>query len=127
MKVHQAGKGNLAANLLRALLTWTLNMGRRLLILGHYLLACWQQYRLKRAWRRLGQLVHTALAEGEVNPLLTEPVKDALQRANNLKELKERHNKVISDLREKIRLSRVPESAAPTEEQASEEPGQARD
>ncbi len=129
MSAQYAEKGrHMAANILRFTKTLAANTVRRLIILVHYTVACWQQQRLRRAWRRLGQLVHTALEEGEVNPMLTEPVKDAVQQARKLKGLKDRQYEAISALREKIRQSRVPESPAPAEEPAGgETPGKTGD
>lgn len=125
MSAHEPQKrGNLATNILRVVSTLAINTLRRLLILVHYAFACWQQQRLRRAWRRLGQLVHSALEEGEVNPMLTEPVKDALQQARKLKALKDRQYEAISAIREKIRQSRAAEAPAPAPEPAGEEPSE---
>jgi hypothetical protein len=82
---------------------FTLNILRRALILGRYTLICWQQQRLRRAQRRLGNAVLNALAQGEVNPMLTEPVKDALEKAKTVKAGKEKHYQAIEGIREKIR------------------------
>ncbi len=108
--------GNFLKAVLRFITTLALNTLRRLIILGRYTLICWQQQRLRRAWRRLGQRVHAALAEGEVNPMLAEPVKDALKKAQGLKAMKDRQYQAIVGLREKIRAVRTPEVSAPKEE-----------
>lgn len=122
MSAHEPQKtGSPAANVLRFVSTLAANTLRRLLILGHYMVACWQQQRLRRAWRRLGQLVHSTLEEGEVNPMLTEPVKDALQQVRKLKALKDRQYEAISEIRVRIRQSRTPEPPAPSPEPAGGE------
>jgi hypothetical protein len=41
----------------RFLRIFTLNMVRRTVILGRYTLICWQQQRLRRAWRLLGKRI----------------------------------------------------------------------
>jgi hypothetical protein len=113
--------GSLVAAVFRFIYAFTLNTLRRLVVLGRYSLVCWQQQRLRKAWRRLGQRVHLALEGGEVNPMLTEPVKDAVEKARKLKAVKDRQYVAIQALRDKIRLSRTPESAAPPPEAAGEE------
>jgi hypothetical protein len=120
--------GGIAAAMLGFLLVFAMNTLRRLIILSRYTLICWQHWRLKRAWRRLGRRVDDALEEGEVNPLLTEPVKDALEKIQRLKALKAHQYEAIAAIREKIRRSRRPESEAPPEEtvdpeEAPGEPG----
>jgi len=73
-------------------------------------LICWQQQKLRRACRRLGAQVLAALETGEVNPLLTEEVKDSLEAARSLTEGKNRHYQAIAALREKMRSSCAGES-----------------
>lgn len=82
---------------------FALNTMRRALILGRYTLICARQQRLRRAWRRLGEAVLKGLEQGEVNPMLTEPVKDALAKAKALKAGKDKHYQAIAALKEKIR------------------------
>jgi hypothetical protein len=113
--------GSPVATVFRFLARFTLNTMRRLAILGHYLLICWQQQRLRRAWRRLGQRVHLALEDGEVNPMLTEPVKDAVERANKLKRLKDRQYEAIRAIRARISQAPAPETEARPEEGPGEE------
>jgi hypothetical protein len=115
--------GSIATAVLGFLFIFAMNILRRLLILSRYSLICWQHWRLKRAWRRLGRRVDDALEEGEVNPLLTEPVKDALERVQRLKALKGQQYEAIAASREKIRRSRRPESEAPPEETVDPEEG----
>ncbi len=95
-----------------------LNTWRRLLILGRLAAGFWQQRRLNRAWRRLGKEVHLALEAGEVNPLLTEPVRDAVLKARDVRAAKERQVQAMQALREKIRASRAAEAPS-----AEPEPG----
>ncbi|MCL6621990.1 MAG: hypothetical protein K6T55_07790 [Syntrophobacterales bacterium] len=83
-----------------------LNSGRRGLILVRWLGVLWQQRRLNRAWRRLGKEVHLALEAGEINPMLTEPVRDAVLRSRDLKAAQDRQRQAIAALRAKIRESR---------------------
>jgi len=84
---------------------FTLNSLRRALILGRYTLICGRQQRLRGALRRLGGAVLQALEQGEVNPMLTEEVKDALAKAKAIKAGKDKHYQAISSLREKIRAA----------------------
>jgi len=100
-KAKEIGVG--AVSLLRR---WTMNAGRRLLIVLRWVAALWQQRRLNRAWRRLGREVHLALDAGEINPMLTETVRDAVLRARDLKAAKDRHLEIIAALRAKIRESK---------------------
>jgi hypothetical protein len=81
------------------------NTFRRVLILGRYALICGRQQRLRRAQRRLGGAVLQALEQGEVNPMLTEAVKDALEKAKVIKAGKDKHYQAIDALREKIRAA----------------------
>ena len=119
MSARYAEKGgNIATAVLRFLTSFTMNTLRRLIILGRYTLICWKQQRLRRGWRRLGQRVHAALEQGEVNPMLTEPVKDAVQKVRKVKALKDRQYEAIAALRAKIRGVKAPEPAAPAEEPA---------
>jgi hypothetical protein len=78
---------------------------RRGLILGRYALICGQQQRLRRAQRRLGGAVLQALEQGEVNPMLTDAVKDALEKAKAIKAKKDQQYQAIEGIREKIRAA----------------------
>ncbi len=111
---------------------YTLNTLRRGLILGRYSLICWQQQKLRCALQKLGAETLKALDAGEVNPLLTEAVKDALERARAIKAVKDRHYQAVDALREKIATAcacEFPAAAAapppepPPEEPRSEDPG----
>jgi len=100
---------NKAAGILKTVCSYTqlfaVNAVRRSLILGRYTLACWQQQRLRCAQRGLGRAVLQALEQGEINPMLAEGVKDALEKAKAVKAGKEEHYQAIQAIREKIRTS----------------------
>lgn len=108
--------GRVLSTVLHFLKIFTLNSWRRLLILSRYTVICFHQQRLRRAWRVLGKQIHLAVAGGEVNPMLTEEVKDDLARAQAIQTLKDGHYQAIAALREKIRASRVGEAPPPAEE-----------
>ncbi len=118
MKLSSLGQG--LGGIVRFLKIFLFNTLRRILILGRYTLICWQQQRLRRAFRLLGARVVAALEEGEVNPMLTEPVKDALARAKAIQTVKDQHYQAIEAVREKIRLSRL--QAPPPPEEPPESP-----
>ena len=105
---------------LRWLYIFTLNLWRRLCILGRYTIICFHQQRLRRAWRLLGRQIHQTAAAGEVNPMLTEEVQGRLARAEVIKDVKDRHYQAIAALRQKIRASRSGEALPP--EDAGEAP-----
>jgi hypothetical protein len=86
---------------------FAVNTMRRALILGRYTLVCWQQQRLRRAQRRLGKAVLAALEQGEVNPMLTEGVKDALEKAKAIQVKKDQQYQAVAAIREKIRAARA--------------------
>lgn len=113
--------GSLFSAVFHFIIMFAFNTLRRSVILGRYTLICWQQQRLRRAWRQLGQRVHLALEEGEVNPMLTEPVKDAVQKARKLKAGKDRQYEAIQALRAKIRQGPAPAREAPPEKPAGED------
>ena len=120
-----AGQGGQTfSSILRFLKIFTLNLWRRLLMLGHYTVICFHQQRLRCAWRVLGRRVHQALDSGEVNPMLAEEVKDSLAKAQALKAAKDRHYQAIAALREKIRASRAEEPTPPPEAEAEPAPAQ---
>ncbi|MGD0216814.1 MAG: hypothetical protein ABSC45_04805 [Desulfobaccales bacterium] len=103
----------------RHLLTFMANTDRRARILGHYALACWLQQKIRKATRLLGEKTYQALERGEANPLVAPEVGEAVQRAKDLKDLKDNNYRVIAAIREQIRRS----SAVAT----PEEPGDAED
>lgn len=91
---------------------FAVNTLRRGLILGRYTLACWQQQRLRCAQRRLGKAVLAALEQGEVNPMLTEGVKDALEKARAIQAKKDQQYQAVAAIREKIRAACACETPA---------------
>ena len=109
--------------------TLSLNMLRRGLILVRYTLACWQKQKVNKAMRRLGEEFFQALEQGETNPLVLSAVSDAVKKAKDLKEVKDRNYQAMAAIREKIRAAWAkepppvpapapeppPEAAEPTE------------
>jgi hypothetical protein len=87
--------------------TWTFaqNMGRRTKILGRYSLACWQQYQLKKAMHQLGDEAYQALERGESNPMVAPEVSEAVQKARELKEQKDKNYQEIEAIRGRIKNS----------------------
>ena len=106
--------------------TLTLNLLRRGLILGRYTLACWQKQKVNKAMRRLGEQFFQALEQGETNPLVVSAVSDAVKKAKDLKEVKDKNYQAVAAIREKIRAAWTqappppPAPAEPTE--AAEKP-----
>ncbi|MGB8872703.1 MAG: hypothetical protein WCB64_13160 [Desulfobaccales bacterium] len=97
---------------------FTANTARRAQILGRYTLACWQQQKIRKATRLLGEKTFQALERGEVNPLVAPEVSEAVQKAKDLKELKEKNYLAIAAIREKIHSS----CATATPEKPAEKP-----
>jgi len=93
--------------------TIALNLLRRGLILGRYTLACWQKQKVNKAMRRLGQEFFQALEQGETNPLVVSAVSDAVNRAKDLKALKDKNYQAVAAIREKIRAAWAQESPPP--------------
>ena len=85
--------------------TLALNMLRRGLILGRYTLACWQKQKVNRAMRRLGEQFFQALEQGETNPLVVSAVSDAVNKAKDLKEVKDKNYRAVAATREKMRAA----------------------
>lgn len=83
--------------------TLALNTLRRGQILGRYTLACWQKQKINRAMRRLGEQFFQALERGETNPLVVSEVSDAVKKAKDLKEIKDKNYQAMAATREKIR------------------------
>ena len=94
--------------------TLTLNMLRRGLILGRYTLACWQKQKVNKALRRLGDQFFQALERGETNPLVVSEVSDAVNRAKDLKAVRDKNSQAIAAIREKIRAAWVKEPPHPS-------------
>jgi hypothetical protein len=85
--------------------TLVFNMLRRGLILGRYTLACWQKQKVNKAMRRLGEEFFQALEQGETNPLVVGAVSDAVKKAKDLKEVKDKNYQAVAAIREKIRAA----------------------
>jgi lysozyme family protein len=99
--------------------TLALNMLRRGLILGRYSLACWQKQKVNKAMRRLGEQFFQALEQGETNPLVVSAVSDAVKKAKDLKEVKDKNYQAVAAIREKIQAAwakEPPPAPAPTSE-----------
>lgn len=90
-----------------SLWNFTVNTGRRTQILGKYGQACWQQAKIKKAERDLGEKAFQALERGETNPLTAPEVNEAVQQVKNLKERKEKTYQDIADIQERISSSCV--------------------
>ena len=109
----------------RYTITLALNMMRRGFILARYTLACWQKQKVNRAMRRLGEQFFQALEQGETNPLVVSGVSDAVQKAKDLKEVKDKNYQAVAAIREKIRAAwtKEPPPPAPAEPtEATEKP-----
>ena len=89
--------------------TLILNTLRRGLILGRYTLARWQKQKINRAMRRLGEQFFQALEQGETNPLVVSEVSDAVKKAKDLKEIKDKNYQAMAATRDKIRAAWVKE------------------
>jgi hypothetical protein len=85
--------------------TFTQNLARRAKILGRYSLACWQQYKLKKALHKVGEQTYQALERGEANPMVAPEVSEAVQKAKERKDLKAKNYQEIAAIRERIRGS----------------------
>ena len=93
--------------------TLALNTLRRGLILGRYTLACWQKQRVNKAMRRLGEQFFQALEQGETNPLVVSAVSAAVNRAKDLKAVKDKNYQAVAAIREKIRAAWAKEPPPP--------------
>ena len=89
--------------------TLALYMMRRGLILGRYTLACWQKQKVNKAMGRLGEHFFQALEQGETNPLVVSAVSDAVKKAKDVKEAKDKNYQAVAAIREKIRAAWVKE------------------
>jgi hypothetical protein len=90
--------------------TLSLNMLRRGFIIGRYTLACWQKQKLNKAMRRVGEQFFQALEQGETNPLVVSAVSDAVNRAKDVKAVKDKNYQAVAAIREKMRAAWVKES-----------------
>jgi hypothetical protein len=112
----------------RYTVTLALNLLRRGLILGRYALACWQKQKVNKAMRRLGEQFFQSLEQGETNPLVVSEVSDAVQKAKEVKEARDKNYQAVAAIREKIRTAWVqapPPPPAPETPAAPPEPTEA--
>ena len=100
----------------RYTVTLALNLLRRGLILGRYTLACWQKQKVNKAMRRLGEQFFQSLEQGETNPLVVSEVSDAVQKAKDLKEVKDKNYQAVAAIREKIRAAWIQAPPPPAPE-----------
>ena len=63
------------------------------------------QQKIRKATRLLGEKTYQALERGEANPLVAPEVSEAVQKAKDLKDLKDKNYRVIAAIREQIRCS----------------------
>jgi hypothetical protein len=99
----EAGKsGNLLVTVTKYAKILFLNTGRRFLLWGRGLLLWCQGRKFKKVCQGLGAQVFTSLEEGEVNPLLTEAVKDSLDKARAVKAVRDRHLEAQAALRQRM-------------------------
>ena len=108
--------------------TLSLNALRRGLILSRYTLACWQKQKVNKAMRRLGEQFFQALERGETNPLVVSEVSDAVKKAKDVKEARDKNYQAVAAIREKIRAAWVqepPPVPAPETPPAPAEPTEA--
>ena len=96
------------------------NVCRRLVIMGRYSLICWQQQKMCRIYRRLGEGIFISLEEGHPEPLLQEKVKTQLDNLYRLKAQKVAQRQAISRIREKIKATSYTLPPRPTAELPSE-------
>ncbi len=82
--------------------TFATNLGRRALILGRYSLACWQQYKINQALRHLGGRAFQALEESDTASINNPAVREAVEKARELKERKDKNYQTIAAIREQI-------------------------
>jgi hypothetical protein len=87
--------------------TFTVNAGRRIKIIGRKSLGYWQQRKIDKALTMLGDKTFQALEQGESNPLVAPAVNAAVQKAKELKYVKEKNEMAIQAIRERIRSSCV--------------------
>jgi len=104
-----------------------LNTLRRGLILGRYTLACWQKQKVNKAMRRLGEQFFQALEQGETNPLVVSAVSDAVKKAKDLTEVKDKNYLAVAAIRDRMRAAwakEPPAAPAPEPPPAAAEPAE---
>jgi hypothetical protein len=92
---------------------FAVNSLRRGLILGRYSLACWQKQKVNQAMGHLGAQFFQALERGETNPLVVSEVSDAVQKAKDLKEIKDKNYQAIAAIRDRMRAAWMKEPLPP--------------
>jgi hypothetical protein len=63
--------------------------------------------------RRLGEQFFQALEQGETNPQVVSAVSDAVQKAKDLKEVKDKNYQAVAAIREKIRAASAKDPPPP--------------
>jgi hypothetical protein len=114
--VEMAGKS--IRLILLYLKNFSRNCYRRLVILGKRGGIFWQNRRLAKQFRRLGESIYGKLAAGDVNPLLQDEVKDQLISLQSLQDNIAGRRGVIEQIRQEIkatsyRLTQPPAPAGP--------------
>ena len=66
--------------------------------------------------RRLGEQFFQALERGETNPLVATEVSDAVKKAKDLKEIRDKNYQAMAATREKIRAAWTKEPSPPAPE-----------
>ena len=94
------------------------NSWRRLIILGKQVGICWQNRRLAKQFRQLGESVYAKITAGDVNPLLQDEVKDQLTSLQSLEDNIASRKGAIEQIRQEIKatsysLAQQPPSAEP--------------
>ena len=84
---------------------FAINSLRRGLILARYSLACWQKQKVNTAMRHLGVQFFQALERGETNPLVVSEVSDAVRKAKDLKESKDKNYLALAAIRDRMRAA----------------------
>ena len=85
-----ASFGEIAGKSIRLILLYLKNLSRnswrRLIILGKQIGIFWQNRRLGKQFRQLGESVYAKITAGDVNPLLQDEVKDQLTSLQSLED-----------------------------------------
>jgi transcriptional/translational regulatory protein YebC/TACO1 len=106
--------------------TFTVNNARRAKIMGRKGLGFWQQRKIDKVLAQVGAHTFQAVEQGDANPLNKPEVDAAIQKAKDLKYVKEKNELAIQAIRERIKSSRViatPDQPGATEEENPEVPG----
>lgn len=123
-----ASFGEIAGKSIRLILLYLKNLSRnswrRLIILGKQVGVFWQNRRIAKQFRQLGESVYTKIATGDVNPLLQDEVKDRLTSLQSLQDNIAGRKGAIEQIRQEIKatsysLAQQPPPAEP-EKQADQ-------